>query len=216
MRKLAVLLIAALYVLTGSSGAMAVPAKTLIEMTDGKPVAALAKSWKKVKDGEFVFVIDTSAELMNGKALTIGAIKESLEKKLSASLGLSVTPSAPDAVVIKFKGDEKEFLNQLSQVKIRAQSTDIVDSSGSDGGIRARPPNIILSNGEIRGFVLKVKKDHIVFRVIETKAQEFKVGDSIDMRFNKEVPIKKNLDLYFVPEKDESGFWKPKDGTLSR
>lgn len=216
MKNLAVAVIATLYFLAGTSRVLAEPGKTLIELTNDQPVAALAKSWKKLKAGEFEFVIDTSAELMGGKALTTGAVKESLEKKLSTTLGLSVTPIGPDTVVIRFTGQDKEFLSQLAQVKIRAQSSDVADGSGSDGGIRARPPNIVLADGEIRGFVLKVKKDHVVFRVIESKSTEFKVGDSLDMQFNKELPIKKNLDLYFIPEKAENGFWQAKEGTLSR
>ena len=89
-------------------------------------------------------------------------------------------------------------------------------NSASDGGIRARPPNIILADGEIRGFILKLHKNHSVFRVIESKSPEFKVGDSLDMKFQKDVPVKKNMNLYFVPEKGMDGFWFPKAGTLTK
>jgi hypothetical protein len=190
--------------------------KTLVQLVDGKPSPALAKSWTKVKNGEMEFVIDTSAELMSGKALTGAAVKESLEKKLKTSHGVKVTPTSPDKVTIIFNGEEKEFFAKLAEVKIRAQSSDVADSSGSDGGIRARPPGIILADGEVRGFILKVAKEHYVFRIIETNSKEFKIGDTIDMKFEKDLPIKKNLNLYFVPEKKEDGFWSPKEGTLTR
>jgi len=190
--------------------------RTMVQIVDEKPAPALAKSWTKIKNGEMEFVIDTSAELMSGKALTGGAVKESLEKKLKDSHGVKVTPTTPDRVVINFTGNEKDFFSKLAEVRIRAQSTDVADSSGSDGGIRARPPGIILAEGEVRGFILKVAKEHYVFRIIETNASEFKVGDTIDMKFAKSLQIKKNLNLYFVPQKNDDGFWTAKEGTLSR
>ena len=199
-----------------SAAASADTPKTLVQLVDGKPTPALAKSWTKVKSGEMEFVIDTSAELMSGKALTGGAVKESLEKKLKDSHGVKVTPTTPDKVTIIFTGEEKEFFSKLAEVKIRAQSSDVADSNGSDGGIRARPPGITLADGEVRGFILKVAKEHYVFRIIETNSKEFKVGDTIDMKFDKSLPIKKNLNLYFVPQKNDDGFWTATEGTLTR
>jgi hypothetical protein len=55
-----------------------------------------------------------------------------------------------------------------------------------------------------------------VFRIIETNSSEFKVGDSLEMKFDKNLPIKKNLNLYFVPQKNDDGFWTAKEGTLTR
>lgn len=199
-----------------SASAPAETPKTLVQLIDGKPTPALAKSWSKVKNGEMEFVIDTSAELMSGKALTGGAVKESLEKKLKTSHGVKVTPTSPEKVTIVFAGEEKEFFSKLAEVKIRAQSTDVADSSGSDGGIRARRPGIILAEGEVRGFILKVAKEHYVFRIIETNSKELKVGDTIDMKFESGLPIKKNLNLYFLPQKNDDGFWTAKEGTLTR
>lgn len=190
--------------------------KTLIQLVDGKPTPALATSWTKVKDGEMEFVIDTSAELMSGKALTGGAVKESVEKRLKVSHGVKVTPTTPEKVTINFTGEEKAFFAKLAEVKIRAQSSDVADSSGSDGGIRARPAGMKLSDGEVRGFVLKVAKEHYVFRITESKAADFKAGDTIDMKFDESLSIKKNLNLYFTPQKNDDGFWTPKVGTLLR
>jgi hypothetical protein len=199
-----------------SSITLADTPKTLIQLVSGKPVPALAKSWKTIKKGEIEFIIDTSAELMSGKALTGAAVKESVEKKLKESHGVKVTPTTPEKVTIIFSGEEKEFLSKLAEVKIRAQSSDVADTSGSDGWIRARPPGIILAEGEVRGFILKVAKEHYVFRIIETNSSEFKVGDSLEMKFDKNLPIKKNLNLYFVPQKNDDGFWTAKEGTLTR
>jgi len=190
--------------------------KTLVRIIDGKPSPALAKSWTKIKSGEIEFVIDTSAELVSGKALTSGAVKESVEKKLKISHGVKVTPTTPDRVTIVFTGEEKVFFSNLAEVKIRAQSTDVADASGSDGGIRARRPGIILAEGEIRGFVLKVKKAHYVFRIIESNSPDFKVGDTINMKFDESLSIKKNTNLYFVPQKKDNGIWTAKEGSVSR
>ncbi len=209
-----VILVSGLFLM--SSLAWSETPKTLIQLVSGKPTPALAKSWKTIKKGEMEFVIDTSAELMSGKALTGAAVKESLEKKLKDSHGVKVTPTTPEKVTINFSGAEKEFFSKLAEVKIRAQSTDVADASGSDGGIRARPPGIILAEGEVRGFILKVAKEHYVFRIIETNSSEFKVGDSLEMKFDKNLPIKKNLNLYFVPQKNDDGFWTAKEGTLTR
>ena len=162
------------------------------------------------------YIVLAKKPLPNAMETYSKCMKESLEKKLKTSHGVKVTPTSPDKVTIIFNGEEKEFFAKLAEVKIRAQSSDVADSSGSDGGIRARPPGIILADGEVRGFILKVAKEHYVFRIIETNSKEFKIGDTIDMKFEKDLPIKKNLNLYFVPEKKEDGFWSPKEGTLTR
>jgi hypothetical protein len=192
--------------------------RTLIELSDGAPKPALAKSWTKIKDGEYEFVLDTSAELMNGKALTTAAVKATLEKKLGKSNGVTVKETSADKVTITYTGAEADFLKQLSEVKIRATSTDVAaDSGGSDGGIRARPPGVELADGEIKGFVLKVQKvqGHYVFKIVESKFADLKVGDAIDLKITG-VKLRKNHDLYFQPEKDADGIWTAKEGTLTR
>lgn len=198
--------------------ALASSPRTLIEMADGTPKSALAKSWSKIKDGEYEFVLDTSAELMNGKALTTAAVKATLEKKLGTSHGVVVKEIAADKVTITYTGPEADFLKQLSEVKIRATSSDVAaDSGGSDGGIRARPPGVQLADGEIKGFVLRVQKvqGHYVFKIVESKFPDLKAGDAIDLKISS-VKLRKNHDLYFMPEKDSDGIWTAKEGTLTR
>lgn len=196
--------------------ALASSPRTLIELADGAPKPALAKSWTKLKDGEYEFILDTAAELTNGKALTTGAVKASLENKMKSTHGVTVKEVAADKVVVTYSSSEQDFLKQIAEVKIRATSTDVAaDTGGSDGGIRARPPGITLADGEIKGFVLKVMKGHYVFKIVESKAADLKVGDAIDFKAPN-VKLRKNHDLYFMPEKDSEGFWTAKEGTLTR
>lgn len=190
-------------------------AKTLIEMKDGKAVAGLAKSWKKVKNGEYEFVLDTSVELTGGKALTAGAVKSSLETKLGASHGVKVTAKGAGSVSIVYTCEEPKFLEQLGKTKIRAVSTEIAMESSSEGGIRARKAGDVLQEGEVKGFVMKVKKDHIVVKVIETKFDKVKKDESIKVK-GAVKGLKKNESVFFKVEKKEGDFWIPAAGSLEK
>lgn len=190
-------------------------AKTLIEMKDGKPVAGLAKSWKKVKDGEYEFVLDTSVELTGGKALTAGAVKSSLETKLGSSHGVKVTAKGSDSVSIAYSCEEPKFLEQISKTKIRAVSTEIAMESSSEGGIRARKAGDVLKDGEVKGFVMKVKKDHIVVKVVESKFDKLKKDESIMVK-GAVKGVKKNDNVFFKVEKKEGEFWIPAAGSLEK
>lgn len=203
-------------------GALAASPRTLIELVDGVAKPGLAKSWQKVKDGEYEFTLDTAAELIGGKALTVGAVKSSVESKLAATHGVTVKETAADKVLISYdvkKASEQEFLKQVSAARIRAQSTDIAaDSGGSDGGIRARKPNVILSAGQIRGFVLKLTKNQefVTFKLIESKIDTMKAEDVIDLQLPTGIVVRKNDHLVFLPEKNALGFWQPKADSLER
>lgn len=189
-----------------SSAAFANKAKTLIEMNSGKPTAGLAKSWKKLKDGEYEFTLDTAAELTGGKALTAGAVKSSLESKLASSHGVKVTPKGSDKVTVVYTSDEAKFLDQMSKTRIRAQSTEIALESSSEGGIRARKAGDVLKNGEVKGFVMKVAKDHVQVKIIESKHKDLKADTVIKVKSSAE-GIKKNNNVYFAPEKKTGEMW---------
>jgi hypothetical protein len=212
-RTLSVLFLFATFIYSPVSFGAA--AKTLIEMTGGKPVAGLAKSWKKVKDGEYEFVLDTSAELTGGKALTAGAVKTSLEAKLSSSHGVKVTAKGSDKVTVTYTSDEAKFLEQMSKTKIRAQSTEIALESSSEGGIRARKAGDVLKAGEVKGFVVKVQKDHIVVKVVETLFDKVKKDESIKVK-GAIKGLKKNQNVFFKPEKKDGDFWVPVAGSLEK
>ncbi len=190
-------------------------AKTLIELKDGKPVAGLAKSWKKVKDGEYEFALDTSVELTGGKALTAGAVKSSLESKLGTSHGVKVTAKGADSVTVTYTCEEPKFLDQMSKTRIRAQSTEIALESSSEGGIRARKPGAPLAEGEVKGFVSKVNKDHLVVKIGETKFAGLKKDESIKVKgvFK---GIKKNENVFFKPEAKTGDMWTPVAGSLEK
>lgn len=195
--------------------ALANDIKTLVVKKEASFEPGLAKSWTKVKDGEFEFVLDTSAELIGGKALTTGAVKESLEKALAESDGVAVESKSPEVVSVKYSGAEADFFNKLAETKIRAQS-DVADTSDTDGGIRARPAGIVLQLGEVKGFVKKMRKNKPVsFKITESKLEGLKQGDEIEVNFGA-VKVKKNMDLYFTPVKAADGTWTVKDGIVSR
>jgi hypothetical protein len=195
--------------------ALGAAAKTLIELKDGKPVAGLAKSWKKVKDGEYEFTLDTSVELTGGKALTAGAVKSSLESKLATSHGVKVNAKGSDAVTVTYTCEEPKFLEQMSKTRIRAQSTEIALESSSEGGIRARKAGAVLADGEVKGFVSKVEKDHLVIKVGESKFNDIKKGDSIKVK-GAVKGIKKNENVFFKPEAKAGDMWTPVAGTLEK
>jgi hypothetical protein len=190
-------------------------AKTLIELKDGKPVAGLAKSWKKVKDGEYEFALDTSVELTGGKALTAGAVKSSLESKLGTSHGVKVTAKGSDSVTVTYTCEEPKFLEQMSKTRIRAQSTEIALESSSEGGIRARKAGVALADGEVKGFVSKVNKDHLMMKVGESKFADIKKGDTIKVK-GEIKGIKKNENVFFKPEAKTGDMWTPVAGTLEK
>lgn len=190
-------------------------AKTLIELKGGKPEAGLAKAWKKVKDGEYEFTLDTSAELTGGKALTAGAVKSSLEAKLASSHGVKVAAKGSDKVSVSYTCDETKFLEQMSKTKIRAQSTEIALEPSSEGGIRARKKGDALTEGEVKGFITKVKKDHIEVKVVETMNADVKKDATVKVKGNVK-GLKKNNNVYFKPEKKDGEAWVPAGNKIEK
>lgn len=190
-------------------------AKTLIELNGGKPSAGLATAWKKVKDGEYEFTLDTSAELTGGKALTAGAVKSSLEAKLASSHGVKVSAKGSDKVAVTYTCDEAKFLEQMSKTKIRAQSTEIALESSSEGGIRARKKGDALKDGEVKGFITKAKADHIEVKVVESKNAEFAKDATVKVKGNVK-GLKKNNNVYFMPEKKDGDAWVPAGNKIEK
>lgn len=189
--------------------------KTLIEMKGDAPSAGLAKSWKKVKDGQYDFELDTTQEIKKGQAVTPAAVKDSLEGKLGGD-GVKVTEKGASGVSVSYTGDEKKFLEKVAKTKIRAKGGDAdlaMEDSVSEGGIRAKPEDREPVDGEIKGTILKIEKDVITGKVLASKAKGLKDGDKVKVKGSIKGSKKGEL-FYFIPDKDNKGTWTPKAGSL--
>ena len=190
-------------------------AKTLVTVEGGKPKPALAKSWKKVKNGEFEFVLDTAAELKPGTKLTPILVKESLESKLGTAMGVKVTPKGGDKVVVSYSGDEAKFLEQVGKAKIRA-GKDVelaLEGSVSEGSIRAKQADRPPSPGEVKALVTKVEGGMIT--AVVNASQEPKVAAGKKIKLKGEIKgLKKNDTIFFVPASQEGDFWIPAPNSL--
>jgi hypothetical protein len=188
--------------------------KTLIEMSGGKASAGIAKSWKKVKDGEYEFTLDPAAEIKKGTKVTPAMVKDSLEAKLGSS-GVKVKEKGASAVTVTYTGDEAKFLDAVGKTKIRG-GKDVelaLESSTSEGGIRAKNANREPNAGEVKAVVQKVQGDMITAKVNATKATSVKANETIKIK-GTVAGLKKNDNVFFIPEKKDGDHWLPKAGSL--
>lgn len=185
-----------------------------ISWAAAKSLLEYSKSKKKIKDGEYEFVLDTTQEVKKGTPISPDLVKSALEAKLGSSLGVKVTPKGADTVTVTYKGDEAKFLEQVGKTKIRATG-DValaLESSVSDGGIRASKLDRKAGPNEVKGIVLKADKGTITVKVTESNNAKVKNGASIKVKTDQSVKVKDNV--FFVPEKEEAGAWVPQAGTF--
>ena len=195
------------------AGAGIAAPKTLIEMDGGQPKAAFAKSWKKVKDGDYTFDLDTTQELSKGVPVSPEAVKSSLESKLGTTHGVKVSAAGASSVDVTYTCKEDEFLDQVSKTRIRAKSVELaLESSTSEGGIRAKIADRAPNAGEVKAKVLKAEKGVVTAMVNETKAANVKNNATIKIKADGE--WKRSGWIFFVPEKEEGGIWTPKAGSV--
>lgn len=209
---------AAAWGLLFSSAAMAA-GKTLItlEGDGGKPKAALAKSWKKVKDGEYEFVLDTSAELKGGTKVTPALVKESLESKLGSVLSVKVALKGADKVLVSYKGAEPAFLEQVAKAKIRAgKDVEIaLESSESEGSIRAKQTDRPPVAGEVKVLVAKIEGTTIT--AVVNASNDGKVASGSKIKIKGEIKgLKKNDTVFFMPASREDDVWVPAPNSLKK
>ena len=198
-----------------SSSALA-EVRTLIELSGDKPAAGLASAWKKVKDGEYQFTLDTSKEIGKGNKLSAAAVKDSLETKLGSTMSVKVKEDSASKVTVSYEGDEAAFLAAIAKTKIRAaQNAQLaLESSTSEGGIRANPGNRHPKDGEVKATVISVQSGVIVARVNESKVAEVKSGSKVKIKA--EGPeFEPTKPVFFAPEKLEGDVWLPKAGSVS-
>lgn len=191
--------------------------KTLITVEGGKPKAALAKSWKKVKDGEYEFVLDTNAELKAGTKLTPAFVKDSLESKLGSVMGVKVTPKGADKVVVSYKGAEDAFLEQVGKAKIRG-GKDVelaLESSVSEGSIRAKQTERPPVAGEVKVLVTKIEGQTITAVVNVSNDSKITTGSKIKIK-GEIKGLKKTDTVFFMPASKEGDVWVPAPNSLKQ
>lgn len=184
-------------------------AKTLIEMDGGKPKAGLAKSWKKVKDGEYQFDLDTSAEIKKGVTLTPAAVKSSLESKLGTTHGVKVSPKGAAGVSVTYTAKEADFLEQVGKTRIREGSVELaLESSGSEGGIRAKAADRPAGAGEVKATVVGVSGDVLTVKVNDSKSDKIKSAAVVKVKAS---GFKNNDWIFFQPVSADKGVWTAKN-----
>ena len=192
--------------LFSTATAVASQNRHLIIMKGNTPTPALATSWKKIKDGRYEFNLNVGAKI-GRTLLTPAHVKSSVESRLRSRFSTKVSPKGAGKVIIRFKGDEKAFFKALSSVRIRPKTTEIaMESSVSDGGLRARKAIAEPSKDEVKGRVLAIKPDFLMVRVIKSNNSKIKNG-LIRLTHKQGLEIKKNQTIFFRPNAINAGRW---------
>ena len=188
--------------------------RTLITLDGSTPKAALAKSWTKVKDGEYRFELDKTKKV-KGAEVTAAMVKDSLEKRMK-KYSVAVKADGDAAVVITYSGAENEFLEKLSKSRIRAAAgvNLAYDQSVSDGGIRAKDKDAEPEAGEVKGMVSKSKKKWLQVSVTSSKFDGIKENKKVKLK-NKFGKIKRGSVVFFKPTEKKGKFWEVEDGSFS-
>lgn len=205
MKRIAHLIAAAALLLPGAAFAKG---KTLIELTNGKPTSALAKSWKKTGEGKYDFTLDTSAEIAAGKKITPAAVKSSLEEKLGSS-GVKVSAKGSSGVSVTYTGPEKEFLDKVSKTRIKP-SADVevaLEGSGSEGGIRAKTTDRAPTADEVKAVVVSINAPHAELRVTSSSKSGIADGSKIKVNLPAGVTAKKGEILFVKPTALNGDTW---------
>lgn len=127
--------------------------KVLIKYSGGKVTPVMATAAKSAGAGKYEFTL--------GKGVTPDMVKSSLEKKLK-SFNAKVSPKGANAVLVSYTGAEADFLKKVSKVRIKSGGASLaVESSVSDGGIRAKTSARGPKPDEVKGQVLAVSGDSI-------------------------------------------------------
>ena len=182
--------------------------RNLISGKGGSYKPSIAKSWNKVKDGEIEFVLDLSKEVKKGVKVTPALVKASLEKKLGKKFGCKVTEKGADKVSVTYTGAENDFLDKVAKTKIRAAKgvNLALESSVSEGGIRAAKPVRSPGAGEVKALVKKVGKGWVKAKVFESKSKTLAKG-SFKVKLGDRKVAVKNAILFTPKAKGKDGVW---------
>lgn len=195
--------IIAAFLLSMSVSLMAAP-KTLIKYKGGKVTPGLAKSAKKVSDGKYEFRLDTAAKV-KGKLLTPAMVKSSLEPKLK-KFKAKVAAKGASGVVVTYSGDESGFLKKVSKVKIKAKGSAslALDTSVSDGGLRAKTAARAPSGNEVKGKVVSISGDKVTMIVTANggsgAAKQASPGKKITVSGLGSFKTAKGSDIFYKPK----------------
>ncbi|SMF67079.1 hypothetical protein [Pseudobacteriovorax antillogorgiicola] len=178
--------------------------KTLFKYKKKEIKPVLAESVNKLSDGKYEIKLKANQQVQ-GKDLTPELVKQSVEGKLKKSLKTEVTKVDDRTVHITFDGQEETFLKRLSKTRIKARKSVslALDSSVSDGGIRAKTGKDPASDDEIKIKVTKVTADQV-----EGIALDIGKNYKSQVKMGRKLRIKaKNTDTF---EKGKHAFIKPK------
>ena len=160
--------------------------KTLIKYKGGKASAGLAKSWKSLGAGKYQFNLDTAAKV-KGKPLTPAMVKSSVEAKLGKK-GVKVAAKGVNAVTVTYSGAEAKFLKKISKVRIKSKKSVslALETSVSDGGIRAKTAERGPKDMEVKGRVMAVQGDAVKILVLGAgksgMAAQAKAGQNLTVK----------------------------------
>ncbi len=179
--------------------------KTLIKYEGGSISPGLAASAQKLGANQYKF--ELSAEQVGGQPLTPALVKSSLESEAKLkSFGIAVEAAGASSVVVSFTGDEGAFLSELGKTRIRAGGGGslALESSVSDGGIRAKTAERGPTPTEVKGQVVSVSGDSIKLVVTEAGSQgpaaQAKVGQAITVSGRGSFAAKKGAQIFFTPQ----------------
>jgi hypothetical protein len=174
--------------------------RNLITMTNGVAMPSLAKSWTKEGEGVYSFVLDLEKSVKKGRLLTPEMVKKSLEKKLGNSLKLSVDILELNKIKVTYSGGDEVFFAKIAKARIRSiGGTEIaLESSVSDGGIRANKALRPLKNGEVMATVTRVNGTYYKAVVTNSKSKILQKG-KFEAAIPMGVSIKKGNTLIFTP-----------------
>lgn len=187
--------------------------KYLITMPGPKP--ALAKSFKSVGPGTYEFVIDPSKTIKGGKKPTFDNLKDSLTKK---KLVKEVKGDA-SKITVTYEGDENSFLEKIAKTRIKGSGGDVdlaLESSVSDGGVRARTAAREPKAGEVKGKI--IGKSNGSLKVMVQKKGTSGVPEALPMM--RPISVKSGnyegmpgQTIFFKPTKKTGDLWEGKDFT---
>ncbi len=175
------------------------------------PEAAIAKSWKSLGEGKYEFTIDSTKKIKKGE-VSFNTLKKSLERK---SIITKVTGDA-SKIVVEYKGDEATFLKKIAKTRIKDYGSDVdiaLESSVSDGGIRARTSSRAPAPGEVKAKIVGKKGSDL--RVMVMKKGPSGVPDIPMMRpiyvNPKGYKTKPGQVIFFKPKAKKGKTWEGTD-----
>lgn len=179
--------------------------KYLIKMPGPKP--AIAKSFKDLGHNKYEFTIDPKKKIKGVSKLSFKTLEKSLTKK---KIIKSVTGDV-NKIVVTYTGNTEKFLKKVSRTRIKDSLNLALESSVSDGTIRARTASRRPKDGEVKAKVIAIHDTYI--EVMAQLKAEKGVPDSFPLMRPIKVKspakkIKLGETIFFSPTKLEKDVWQ--------